>query len=228
MRVQQAESSQAAMNVLFAVHVDEKRGGVVSVVDNLAKHLLARGHGVLLFHNGTLPLLKKRVTRLGYPGVRLRLPLPFGSGLRAILRTFAFPFLFPLTLAQLLWLLRSRRIRVVNLHYPFGSHVYFALCRRLLPIRLVTSIHGRDAFYHERPLDHYSRWFRFVVESSDLVVLPSDAYRRKLIEAFPSVRDRTIFIHNSIDPARFNAQDGPKRRDGRGQIPPLCSGAERV
>jgi glycosyltransferase involved in cell wall biosynthesis len=103
----------------------------------------------------------------------------------------------------LVWFLRSHRIHVVNLHYVVDNFVYFAICRHLLPIRLVTSVHGRDAFYRDQPMEKYSRAFKFVVSASDLIILPSDAYRRKFLQAFPDVRDRAIFIHNGIDPGRF-------------------------
>lgn len=196
------------MNALLVVHRDDKRGGVVSVVENLSKHLMAGGHNVLLFHIGETLVLKDAVTQIGLPGVRLRLAMPFGPGLRGVFRTLLFPILFTTSLVQLLWLLRSRRIDVVNLHYPFDNFVYFAICRRLLPIRLVTSVHGRDAFFREKPLERYSRAFKFIIRSSDLVILPSDAYRLKLVQVFPEVKDRTIFIHNAINPAQFARADG--------------------
>jgi len=106
--------------------------------------------------------------------------------------------------------LRTRGIQIVNVHYPFDDCVYFAICRRLLPIRLVTSIHGRDAFNKERPKDKYSRAFRYLIRSSDLVVLPSDSYRRKLLEPFPDIEQKTIYIHNGINPAQFRPDEiGP-------------------
>jgi glycosyltransferase involved in cell wall biosynthesis len=211
--------SHTRTNVLLAVPFDDTRGGVISVVDNLARQLQASGQKALFFHSaGTI--LTDRVTKLGFDGVQLRLSLPLGPGVwRGALRTVLFPFLFVSTLAQLIWFLRSRRIDIVNLHFPIDNYVYFALCRRLLPFKLVTSIHGQDAFVRERPKDTYSRAFTFILESSDLLVLPSDAYRRKLLEAFPRLHDRTIFIHNGIDPAQFSAADrqpdDDRRRNGR-------------
>jgi glycosyltransferase involved in cell wall biosynthesis len=214
-------NDEIKMNTLLVVPWDEKRGGVVSVVDNLGKYLQAHGHGVLFFHFGRPLLLKNRVTKLGYPGVQLRLNLPFGGGLFGVLRTLAFPFLFTSSLVQLIWLLKTRRIHVVNLHYPLDNFVYFAICRRLLPIRLITSIHGRDAFSKEKPREKYSRWFRFLIGSSDLVVLPSETYRRKLLEAFPGIQEKTIFIHNGIDTAQFRpAEDGESRNEHNRYI--LC------
>ena len=148
----------------------------------------------MFFHLARTVLLKQKVTKLGFPGVQLRLNMPFGRGAYAVLRALAFPFLFTVGILQLLWLLRRRGIQIVNLHYPYDNCVYFAICRRLLPIRLITSVHGRDAFYNERPKEKYSWAFRFLIRSSDLIVLPSDTYRKKLLEAFPDVQNKTIFI----------------------------------
>ena len=196
-------SGQPKIQTLLVSPWDHERGGVISVVDNLARHLQARGHGVHFFHNEKTILLKSGLTKLGFPGVRLRLNMPFGPGLGGLLRTLAFPFLFTTALLQLIWFLRTRRIQIVNVHYPFDYSFYFAICRCLLPIRLVTSIHGRDAFYQEKPKDTYSRAFRYLLHSSDLIVLPSDTYRRKLLEAFPDIEHKTIYIHNGINPAQF-------------------------
>jgi glycosyltransferase involved in cell wall biosynthesis len=46
-----------------------------------------------------------------------------------------------------------------------------------------------------------------LIESSDLVVLPSDVYRQRLLEVFPQVGDRTMTIHNCVDTAQFIPAD---------------------
>jgi glycosyltransferase involved in cell wall biosynthesis len=215
--IPQSAGRQSMMNTLLVVPWDDERGGVISVVENLARHLRAEGHGVLFFHIAPPLFLKSTITKLGFPGVQLRLTIPSGGGLRGVVRALVFPFVFVSSFVQLIWLLRSRRIHVVNLHYPHDNFVYFAICRRLLSFRLVTSIHGLDAFSKERPLDRYSRAFRFLIQSSDLVILPSNAYRKKLLEAFPSIQDRTIYIHNCINPAQFKPAEVGRDADGKGR-----------
>ena len=205
MSAQPPTIGQSKMNVLLVLPWDDARGGVVSVVHNLARSLRQGGHGALIFHPFGPFVIRNRTSALGLPGVRMRLTIPGGPGISGLLRTLLSPLFVPFNLLQLIWLLRSRGIQIVNLHYPNDHFVYFAICRRLLSIRLVTSVHGRDAFYQERPKDEYSRAFRYVLDSSDLVVLPSDAYRRKLLEAFPHLDNRTIFIHNGVDTAEFNS-----------------------
>jgi glycosyltransferase involved in cell wall biosynthesis len=198
------------MNFLLVVPFDEERGGVVSVAENLAKYLQAHGHTVLFLHPGPAVLLKTRITKQGFQGIELRLGFPFAPP-RRLISAMAFPFLFPVVLLQLLWFLRRRRIHVVNLHYPVDRFFYLAICKSLLRFRLVTSIHGDDAFVIDRgpskPKKRYSRAFRLLIASSDLVVLPSDVYRQRLVEVFPQVRDRTISIYNCVDPAQFTPAD---------------------
>lgn len=202
-----------SLHVLIVVPWDDTRGGVIAVVDNVARHLLAAGHRALFFHSGGL-LLQRAKTRLGYDGIRLRLAMPFGGGLRGIVRTLLFPFVFASTLLQLVRFLRRERIDVINVHYPHDNSVYFAICRRLLPITLVTSVHGRDAFERERPLERYSRAFTEVVHASDLIILPSDSYRQKFLDGFPEMRDRTLFIHNGVNDSQFTARKRTVRLAG--------------
>ena len=200
------------MKVLLVIPWDEERGGVVSVARNLTRYLQSRGHHVVFFHPGTTLFLRRRTTKLGFDGATLRLVLPYGERYR-LLRVVVFPFLFAAGLIQLLWFLRRERVQIINLHYVEDGFAYFAVCRRLLPIRLVTSIHGRDAFYREKPRSRYSRAFRFLIRCSDLVVLPSSSYRKKLLQAFPAIGKKVVFIHNGIDPVQFAPMD--EERVGR-------------
>src|SRR5687768_4634863 len=195
------------MNTLLVLPWDQARGGVVSVGENLARYLQTQGHNVLFLHVGPSIVLKTGTNKLGFPAVQLRLSFPFALP-RRVISAVAFPFLFPFVLGQLLWFLRRHRIQIVNLHYVIDNFFYFAICKLFLPIRLVTSIHGADAFYKGKPRQSYSRAFRFLLRFSDLVVLPSDAYRTKLLEAFPNVFRKTIFIHNGINPAQFRPLEG--------------------
>ena len=195
------------MNTLLVVPWDEKRGGVQAVVNTVAGWLEQQDHSVLMLHNGQSLRLKFGATKLGYRGVKLRLSWPFATQSRGILSAMVFPLVFLLILVQLVWLLRTRRIDIVNLHYPIDNFIYFAICRRLLPIRLVTSIHGRDAFERDRPLKKYSRALAYIVRSSDLIILPSDAYRRMLATSLPTLHDRIVYIHNSVNPSLFKPAD---------------------
>ncbi len=165
--------------------------------ENLAKFLRSRGNDVMFLYPGKTIGLKTS-TYLGFPAVQLRLTVPFGQP-RPIRSAVAFPLLFPIMLLQLLVFLRRHRIQIINLHYAVDCFFYFAICKRLLSLRLVTSLHGSDAFYKGRPKEKYSQPFKFVLRSSDLVVLPCDAYRRRPPAVFPGIQDKMTFIHNGVD-----------------------------
>src|SRR5262249_33368201 len=99
------------IRALLVAPWDHERGGGVSVVDNLARYLEARGHTTLFFHPAATIRLKHRVTKLGFRGVGVRLNMPFGrGGGHPVIRFLAFPFLFVSTMIQLLWLLRKLEI----------------------------------------------------------------------------------------------------------------------
>jgi glycosyltransferase involved in cell wall biosynthesis len=190
------------MKTLLVSPWDDCRGGAQVVTLNLAKHLQAQGNEVLFFHPGKAILLKRRITSQGFPGVELRVSVPFGRP-RPIVSALAFPVLFPIVFIQLLSFLRKERIQIVNLHYLMDSFFYFAICRHLIPIRLVTSIHGSDAFSLGKPRQQYSRAFKFLLAASDLITVPSNAYRQKLLERFPALDHKVVFIHNGIRPGVF-------------------------
>ena len=127
---------------------DQESGGVAAVVGNLARHLQSAGQRVLFLHPGTNEILREKKTKMGFPGVELRLRIPFDRHhpLRSVV---AFVVMFPFTLWQLVRLLRANHIRIVNIHFPGEHFVYFAFCRWLLPVRLVISIHGTDAIRYQ-------------------------------------------------------------------------------
>src|SRR4051794_35577999 len=154
------------MHILLVARWDQEFGGVTSVVGNLARYLQNQGHTVSFLYPDKMVLLKPTVTKWGFPGFRLRLQLPslnhWGAGL------LAFVCLFPLTLYQLVRLIKKERIQVVNVHYPMDDCFYFAFCRWLLPLKLVTAIHGADIFPRGKPRRKYSYAIKLLFRTSDL------------------------------------------------------------
>lgn len=59
-----ATQGDGRLNVLLVVPLDAKRGGVVSVVDNLANHLQASGHRASFFPSGPSRIVEDRTTAL--------------------------------------------------------------------------------------------------------------------------------------------------------------------
>jgi glycosyltransferase involved in cell wall biosynthesis len=203
-------SARKKPSVLLVVPWDHESGGVVSVVGHLARHLEARGHRVLFLYPGASEFVRYKRTRMGFQGVELNLRtlLVPGHRLRSV---FAFLVTLPVTLFQLLRLLKVHNIQVVNLHYPLESFVYFAFCRWMRPIRLVVSIHGTDILLWKATSRWPSRTLGLVFRAADLVVSPSGAFLRQCANALaPFAAPRTV-IHNGVDLAELDSQ---KSSDG--------------
>ena len=125
----------------------------------------------------------------------------------------AFLVYLPLTMYRLVRLLLSRRIDIVNIHYPLRSFVYFALCRRVMSFRLVTSVHGADLLPGGRAMSKYPISVVWLLRAADLIVAPSRNYMEEVLTQFPELRHKANFIHNGVDPRELecepaNAGDG--------------------
>jgi len=190
------------MKALFVVPRDEQFGGVASVVGNLAQYLQNQGHEVSFLHPGETIRRKQKVTQWGFPGSTLRMP-PLPRKRRGV-RLLSFLFWFPLTMHELIRLIRKEQIQIVNIHYPKPYFFYLALCRCILPIKLVISIHGTDLFPKGRPMRKYPYALKFLLGKSDLIVANSQAFRRDFLSLFPNLREKTIVILNSVNVAELN------------------------
>jgi glycosyltransferase involved in cell wall biosynthesis len=196
------------LKTLLVAPSETQRGGVVVATENLAQYLEAQGHQVSFLRTGLNVILPRKLSKSGLQNATLRLVYPFARP-RPLISALAFPVIFPIVLFQLMWFLWRQRIQIVNVHYAVDNFFYFGICRRLLPIRLVASIHGGDAFHKGRPKESYSQLFKFLLRSADLIVLPSNAYRKTLLEPFPEFGGKTIFIHNGVSPAQFSGGESP-------------------
>ena len=191
-------SPQTKLNVLLVVPWDQESGGVAAVVGYLAGHLQSQGHDVLFLHPGPFNTMRSRTTKWGYRGVEIKLRAPYNPNFpfRSVI---AFLLTLPITLAQLIYLIKSRRIRVVNIHYPGEHFVLFAFCRWLMRIRLVISIHGTDAIRWEAPSRRPSRALAMLFRAADLVVAPSWRFLRRCDQLLAPFSARRMAIHNGTD-----------------------------
>lgn len=190
------------MRVLIVTSADETIGGVPYLVGNLARELQKHGHQVIFFHSGTTLWLKKKTTQWGFTGFSLNLQVPFGER-HPIISLLLFSFRFPVALFQLIRFIHKHRIEVVNVHYPAECLFYFALCRKLLPITLVTSVHGADLFPGGRERTAYPKTIKMLLNSSDRIVAPSNAYGEDVAGVFPGLRRKLVCIHNGVDLEEF-------------------------
>lgn len=196
------------MNVLIVAPWDQTFGGVAAVVNNLARQLVAAGHGVSFFSGKTSSfVLRRGGTRLGFPQFRLLCLVPFVGNI-SWRGSLAGIVMFPFVLLQLLWLIRRERIDVINIHYP-TSQLFFSLCRLLSSVKLVTSVHGADIFPGGEQRGRYSRRLLFLLNRSDAIVANSAAFRDGFLQVFPRLRDKTTFIYNGVDWDELHPEDLP-------------------
>jgi glycosyltransferase involved in cell wall biosynthesis len=191
------------MRILLVVSQDEEIGGVASVVGNLANFLISRGHQIFFLHPSDTTFLKRKTTKQGFPGFALRMQLPFGERHPAI-SLLAFSVFFPIGMYQIARLIRKHRIDIVNIHYPADCFFYLALCKRILGVGLITSIHGADVFPDGTPPNKYSLAVRVLFSSSDLIVAPSRGFQQNFLTVFPKLNGKTTFIHNGINLTELN------------------------
>lgn len=203
------------MNVLFVVPWDNI-GGVSHVVNRVAQHVLSQGHGVHFLLPGRPArdyTPSETTSRMGFPAYRMSLRHPWIPG-RSFRARLAFALTLPITLVRIAGLVRRLRIDVVNIHYPGGQSIYFALLRRMGIVRLVTSIHGADMLPNgSRRLSH-AREVVSVLAASDVVVTPSDSFRDAVYEAWPELSAPTRTIPNGVDPEELGySPELPDRTD---------------
>jgi len=185
------------LHVLLVVPWDQTHGGVNTVVRNLARFLQDSGGSPLFLFPGNRTAPQGGLSRLGFPALymNLRPPLVRRRPLRSVI---AFFLTTPLSLWYLVRLVRTRKIDVVNVHYPDLNFLHFVALRRLTGVRLVTSVHGADLTM----LDPGSlpRWLMSrLLRHSDVVVAPSDEFADYVRSDYPSTGDRVIAIANAID-----------------------------
>ena len=190
------------VRILLVTSVDETIGGVPYVIGNLARHLNRRGHEVIFLYSGTTLCPRKKTTQRGFTGFDLNLQMPFGDR-HPIISLPLFLLRFPIGLFQLIRLIQKYRIQIVNIHYPAECFFYLAICCRILPIRLITSVHGADLFPDGIPRTAYPKAIKWLLDLSDRIVTPSNAYREDVASVFPQLRGKIVLIHNGVDLAEL-------------------------
>jgi glycosyltransferase involved in cell wall biosynthesis len=192
----------ASLKVLFVLPWDQKRGGVTSVVSNVAAYLIERGHRIWFLIPGLGERPSPKTTQLGMAGfeMRLREPITAEQPLRS---TIAFWLLLPRTVWRVRRLLRDHEIDIVNIHYPTASFVYFALCRLFSKFSLVVSVHGADLMPDGNFMRRYSWALRFLLSRSDHVTSPSSNYLETVLARWPQLRHKARYIHNGVGVSEF-------------------------
>lgn len=183
--------------ILFAVPWDQDVGGVASVVGNLATCLRQQGHDIIFVLSAEVDGVQEGTTAWGFPCYRLNLrSARVANG--TLRGAFSFTAHLPLSLARLKRIIERHNVQVVNVHYPVEWHVHFALLRKVMGFRLITSVHGSDVLHHD-PGHRHTLEVRALLAGSDLVVAPSRVYADAIARRYPHLAGRSTFAHNGID-----------------------------
>jgi glycosyltransferase involved in cell wall biosynthesis len=196
------------MNILVVVPWDQAAGGVVSVAGHMARYLAEQGHQIRYFTMGESNRIHRRTTSWGFPGYDLSLRSPEGAhGTVTDLAKFA--CLLPFSLGQLARMIRRERIELINIHYPLPGHVQFAFLRKALGLRLVTVVHGADLFPGGSAARQYPWSLRYLLDSSDRIVTPSESLRRDVQAVLPALAPKIQAILNCVDVGEFAGEAPP-------------------
>jgi len=161
---------------------------------------------VVFLHPGASDGLTVGTTALGFPGYRVELRSPWERGFR--FKSLAgFLFYFPSTLRQLLTILGRERIDIVNIHYAIPSFGCFGVLRLITRKRLVVSLHGSDLVPIEPEQRGLHTGVRYLLRSAHSIVVPSQGFRKELVQQLPEFAPRVQVIHNGV---RFDSStEGP-------------------
>jgi len=161
-------------------------GGISTVVARLTGEFLKKGHNITIFvadRENRLRQIEALGTTPVY-GMYLRSPVSSEYPLRAMLMCCIW---FPLTMVQLLWLARKKRLDAVLIQYPLPAMFYFGILKRVFGGTLFITYQGNDA--HDLCLwdRREQRLVRFLVESADLVLGVSRTLLAKVESALQGV-----------------------------------------
>ena len=192
------------MRILVVAPGDEEIGGVPSVIGNLTRYLQNQGHEIIFLYPGKSTFAKIKITKAGFTAFELNLQEPVGER-HLLISLILFLIRFPIGMYELVRIIRKKKIQIVNIHYPADNAGYFALCRRILSIAVVASVHGADLFPNGKRKAKYSRAIRLLLHSSDWIVAPSRGFQQDVVSIFPSLKDKIVFIHNGVNLAELHS-----------------------
>ena len=167
-------------------------GGVERGVLDVAKGLIARGHRVSVVSSGGAwvePLMRLGATHVTMP-IHHKSPWAMWQGIPA-----------------LLGLVRATQVDVIHARSRVPAWIGYAVARRA-NVPFVTTCHG---FYAPHPASRVMTWGR-------LVIVPSKALGRHLIDRFHLPPERLRVIPRGVDLSVFPFREPPPRKTGPWRI----------
>ncbi len=192
------------MRILVVAPGDEEIGGVPSVIGNLTQYLQNQGHEIIFLYSGKSIFAKIKTTKAGFTAFEFNLQGPVGER-HPLISLLLFFIRFPIGMYELVRIIRTNKIQIVNIHYPLDNACYVALCRKILSIAVVTSVHGADLFPNGKRKEKYSRAIKLLLHASDRIVAPSRGFQQDVASLFPALKDKIVCIHNGVNLAELQS-----------------------
>jgi glycosyltransferase involved in cell wall biosynthesis len=199
------------MNVLVCSHAwTTETSGLGNVIKTLCDYLRERGHTVIILVPGATEVMRE-TRKWGCEAYEINLRYPAIEG-HAVKSRVSFALFLPAVLYQMMRLLRTRSIHIVNTHFADDCFVYAAMCRKLLGGRLglITSVHGADLFPDGLRRPRYSYAIRSLLKGSDAIVAASRSFLNDTLQVFPDLERKLVCIQNGIRYEEF--------RDGEASV----------
>lgn len=177
------------------------RGGLETVVQNLAKECQTSGHEVFIVTNRFPRTLQKDEQIDGLPVRRLHFLYPRWQYLKQgrFDLFIAGCLYFWLTTIQLYWIFRQYKPDVINLHYLGSPGLFLWLLHITLRFPMIVSLHGGDVD-GEPNANQFSRWlFCSLTSRCDMVTACSRYLADQAIQLSPNLTSKIRVIYNGVN-----------------------------
>jgi len=174
-------------------------GGVEIVINNLARQFVKNGHEVNIIASKWPKSLQEHEKIGGIDIYRVHFAIPRSSFKSWIV----FSIRFPQTLLQIIRIIRSTKVDIINVHYVAGNAFYVLLLNSLLRLPLVVSIHGSDI--KRNPYRSIIlRWtLTMILKRSDFVTSNSLSLLRDAEMFCRGIHSKSLVVGNGIDLREF-------------------------
>jgi glycosyltransferase involved in cell wall biosynthesis len=161
-------------------------GGISTVIARLTCEFKKKGHDITIFVADQENRLRQVETLDGTPvyGMYLRSPVSSAYPVRGAIMCCIW---FPVTMLQLIWLSKQKRLDVIIIQYPLPAMFYFGILKRLIGATLLVTYQGNDA--HDLSLWDLreQRLVKFLLEKADVVLAVSRTLLVKVQRVLPDL-----------------------------------------
>jgi Glycosyltransferase len=176
------------MNIVFVTPWRPSlTGGISTVIARLTGEFRRKGHDITIFVADRENRLRQVETLNGTSvyGLYLRSPVSLDYPVRAVIMCCVW---FPLTMMQLIWLARRKRLDAIIIQYPLPAMFYFGLLKRLVGGALLITYQGNDAHDLSLWTPREQRLVKFLLEKADVVLAVSRTLLAKVKRVLPDLQ----------------------------------------